>query len=247
MVGAAVHQPGILVQVQAPPAIENAAAKSLQSCPTLCDPIDGSPPDFPAPGILQARTLEWVAISFSSAWKWKVKVKSLSRVRLLVTPWTAAYRASPSMGVSRQEYWSGVPLPSPPLRIVAAEIYHNWVPRLLWANKVASLKVTFLLWVQPASSACSLWGCKCLVLQVGQLWRSIPTPELPMDWLRLSCVSVSIHLLPLFSLISSTLPQLLMCRAFFDTLGVQISISESFSLASLPKTALTAVVWGSSF
>ena len=71
MVGAAVHQPGILVQVQAPPAIENAAAagaaKSLQSCPTLCNPIDGSPPDFPAPGILQARTLEWVAISFSSA------------------------------------------------------------------------------------------------------------------------------------------------------------------------------------
>ena len=59
-----------------------AAAKSLQSCPTLCDPIDGSPPGFPDPGILQARTLEWVAIAFSSAWKWKVKVKSLSRVRL---------------------------------------------------------------------------------------------------------------------------------------------------------------------
>ena len=90
-----------------------AAAKSLQSCPTLCDPIDGSPPGSPVPGILQARTLEWVAISFSNAWKWKVKVKSISCVRLPVTPRTAAYQAPPSMGFSRQEYWSGVPLPSP--------------------------------------------------------------------------------------------------------------------------------------
>ena len=85
-----------------------AAAKSLQSCPTLCDPIDGSPPGSPGPGILQARTLEWVAISFSSAWQWKVKVKLLSRVRLLATPWTAAFQAPPSMGFSRQECWSGV-------------------------------------------------------------------------------------------------------------------------------------------
>ena len=90
-----------------------AAAKSLQSCPTLCDPIDGSPPGSPIPGILQARTLEWIAISFSSAWKWKVKVKSLSRVRLFATPWTGACQAPPSMGFSRQEYWSGVPSPSP--------------------------------------------------------------------------------------------------------------------------------------
>ena len=90
-----------------------AAAKSLQSWPTLCDPRDGSPPGSPVPGILQARTLEWVAISFFNAWKWKVKVKSLSRVQLLETPWTAAYQAPPSMGFSRQEYWSGVPLPSP--------------------------------------------------------------------------------------------------------------------------------------
>ena len=89
-----------------------ATAKSLQSCLTLCDPIDGGPPGSPAPGILQARTLEWVAISFSNAWNWKVKVKSLSRVWLLATPWTAAYQAPPSMGFSRQEYWSGVPLPS---------------------------------------------------------------------------------------------------------------------------------------
>ena len=90
-----------------------AAAKSLQSCSTLCDPIDGSPPGSPVPGILQARTLEWVAISFSNAWKWKVKVKSLSCAQLLATPWTAAYQAPPSLGFSRQEYWSGVPLPSP--------------------------------------------------------------------------------------------------------------------------------------
>ena len=88
------------------------AAKSLQSCPTLCDPIDGSPSGSPVPGILQARTLEWVAISFSNAWKGKVKVKSLSQVRPSATPWTAAHKAPPSMGVSRQEYWSGVPLPS---------------------------------------------------------------------------------------------------------------------------------------
>ena len=90
-----------------------AAAKSLQLCPTLWDPIDGSPPGSPVPGILQARTLEWVAISFSNAWKWKVKVKSLSRVRLFTTPWTAAHQAPHSMEFSRQEYWSGVPSPSP--------------------------------------------------------------------------------------------------------------------------------------
>ena len=90
-----------------------AAAKSLQSCPTLCDPTDGSPLGFPVPGILQARTLEWVAIAFSNAWKWKVKVKSLSHVRLFETLRTAAYQAPLSMGFSRQEYWSGVPLSSP--------------------------------------------------------------------------------------------------------------------------------------
>ena len=93
--------------------IAAAAAKSLQSCPTLCDPIDSSPPGSPVPGIFQARTLEWVAISFSNAWKWKVKVKSLSRVQLLATPWTAAYQAPLCIALSRQEYWSLVPLPSP--------------------------------------------------------------------------------------------------------------------------------------
>ena len=94
-------------------ALATATAKSLQLFPTLCDPIDGSPPGSPIPGILQARTLEWVVISFSNAWKWKVKVKSLSRVQPSTTPWTAAYQTPPSMGFSRQEYWSGVPLPSP--------------------------------------------------------------------------------------------------------------------------------------
>ena len=89
-----------------------AAAKSRQLCLTLCIPIDGSPPGSAVPGILQARTLVWVTILISNAWMWKVKVKSLSRVRPSATPWTAAFRAPPSMGFSRQEYWSGMPLPS---------------------------------------------------------------------------------------------------------------------------------------
>ena len=102
-----------------------AAAKLLQSCLTLCDPIDGSPPGSPVPGILQARTLEWVAISFSNAWK--VKVKSLSHVRVLATSWTAAHQAPPSMGFSKQEYWSGVPLPSPIKAARRKERYNlNW-------------------------------------------------------------------------------------------------------------------------
>ena len=106
------------------------AAKWLQSCPTLCNPIDGSPPGSPVPGILQARTLEWVAISFSNAWKWKVKVKLLSCVQLLATPWTAAHHAPPSMGPSRWEHWSGVPLSSAILVIVVfkclSEISKSW-------------------------------------------------------------------------------------------------------------------------
>ena len=103
-----------------------AAAKSLQSCLTLCDPIDGLLPGTSVPGNIQARTLEWVAISFSNAWKWKVKVKSLSPVRLLATPWTAAHQAPSSMGFSRQEDWSGVPLLS--LIIVGANSsFAEWV------------------------------------------------------------------------------------------------------------------------
>ena len=112
-----------------------AAAKSLQSCPTLCDPRDRGPPGFPVPGVLQARTLEWVAISFSNAGKWKVKVKSLSRVRLFTTPWTAAHQAPPSLGFSRQEYWSGVPLPSPePLQPNLTPLYTMFDPSSLWPN-----------------------------------------------------------------------------------------------------------------
>ena len=101
-----------------------AAAESLQSCPTLCDPIDCSPPGCPIPGILQARTVEWVAISFSNAWKWKVKVKSLGRVWLLATPQTAVYQAPPPTGFSKQEYWIGVPLPSP--------VPGLWIHKCFW-------------------------------------------------------------------------------------------------------------------
>ena len=115
-----------------------AAAKLLQSCPTLCNPIDGSPPGPAIPGILQARTLEWVAISSSNAWKWEVKVKSLSHVRLLATPWTAAYQAPPSMGFCRQEYWSGVPLPSP-------------IIELWWLNNMMHLRA-------PSTWSPSIWS-----------------------------------------------------------------------------------------
>ena len=91
----------------------------------------GSPPGSPVPGILQPRTLEWVAISFSNAWKWKVKVKSLSRVRLFATPWTAAYQAGPSMGFSRQEDWSGVPLPSLIPRLAEVKFYSPYTQELI--------------------------------------------------------------------------------------------------------------------
>ena len=103
------------------------AAKSLQLCLTLCDHIDGSPPGSAVPGILQARTLEWAAISFSNAWRWKVKVKSLSHTRLLATPWTAAHQAPLSMGFSGQEYWSGVPLPSPFGSLILVKEIHSHV------------------------------------------------------------------------------------------------------------------------
>ena len=129
-----------------------ATAKSLQLCPTLCDPIDGSPPGSLVPGILQARTLEWVVISFSNAWKWKVKVKLLSPVQLLVTPWTAAYQAPPSMGFSRQEYWSGVPSPSP---------LSTTKPRKLWSSASRS-KGTVCL-TKNTSTATENWTQKTVV------------------------------------------------------------------------------------
>ena len=109
------HCRWILYRLSHNPVVPAAAAKSLQSRLTLCDTIHDSPPGSAVPGILQARMLEWVAISFSNAWKWKVKVKSLSCVRPSATPWTAADQAPPSMGFSRQEYWGGLPLPSLPI------------------------------------------------------------------------------------------------------------------------------------
>ena len=118
-----------------------AAAKSLQSCPTLCDPIDGSPPGSPIPGILQERTLEWVAISFSNAWKWKVKMKSLSRVRPLATPWTVAHQAPPSMGFSRLESWSGVPLPFPMLVRLYSKSF-NLGFSSMWTENFQMLKLS---------------------------------------------------------------------------------------------------------
>ena len=126
-----------------------ATAKSLQSCPTLYDPIDGSPPGFPVPGILQARTLECVAISFSSAWKWKVKGKSLSRVRLLVTPWTAAYQAPPSMGFSRQKYWRAVPLPSP-----AFFLLYSYFFNLYFTFWFSAWGLTQSLWTRHVDASC---------------------------------------------------------------------------------------------
>ena len=126
-----------------------AAAKSHQSCPTLCDPIDCSPPGSPVPGILQARTLEWVAISFSNVQQWKVKVKSLSHVWLLATPWTAAYQALPSMGFSRQEYWSGVPLPSSAYR----QVVSTWRCRTGWAGQALHFDVKFYYELPCSSGA----------------------------------------------------------------------------------------------
>ena len=124
------------------------AAKSLQSCPTLCDPIDGSPPGSSVPGILQARILEWVAISFSNAWKWKVKVKSLSRVRLLATSWTTAYQAPPSMGFSRQEYWSG-----------GAIAFSCVTPMSPQMSYLAFLHLSFLIYSKKFIRVCPSWLC----------------------------------------------------------------------------------------
>ena len=140
-----------------------AAPKSLQSCPTLCDPRDGSPPGSPAPGTPQARTLEWVAISFSNAWKWKVKVKSLSRVWLFANPWTAAHQAPPSMGFSRQEYWSGVPLPCPSssyssFQINIFTISSNFsldIWDILGLNKLRTIRS--ILNYSIKSSCCNTW------------------------------------------------------------------------------------------
>ena len=156
------------------------AAKSLQSCPTLCDPIDGRPPGSPIPGILQARTLEWVAISFSNARKWKVKVKSVSRIWLFETPWTAAYQAPLSMGFARQEYWSGVPLPSPWATLICLPnnqglrvVTSWWDSNFSWVFRVHSTELT----VENTNS--SIQEGVCSVLRIapvkpqgkGETWR----------------------------------------------------------------------------
>ena len=145
-----------------------AAAKSLQSCPTLGDPIDGSPTGSSVPGILQARTLEWVAISFSNVWKWKwkVKVKSLSRVRLLATPWTAAHQAPLSMEFSKQEYWSGLPLPSPLCLLQSTYSLKNFLI-FIWL-----LEITFIEWIE--------WNMQCIYVYIythqysRKYWNEIP-------------------------------------------------------------------------
>ena len=117
-------------------------------CPTVCTSMDCSPPGSPIHGILQARTLEWVAISFSNAWKWKVKVKSLSHVWLSATPWTAAYQAPLSMGFSRQKYWSEVPLPSPflvPTQIqILASVIGDRVVNSKQENKMSTKVVLYI-------------------------------------------------------------------------------------------------------
>ena len=135
-----------------------AAAKSLQSCLTLRDPIDSSPPGSPVPGILQARTLEWVAIAFSNAWMWKVKVKSLSRVWLFATPWSATHQAPPSMGFSRQEYWSGVPLPSLCLSttwLLMGKYYKIRKTGIRWGKERS--KTVFLQYALPTCLPCTPW------------------------------------------------------------------------------------------
>ena len=139
-----------------------AAAKSLQSCPTLCDPIDSSPPGSPVPGILQARTLEWVAISSFNSWKWKNKVKSLSRVRLLATPWTAPYEALPSMGFSRQEYWSGVPLPSPMAAVKLLQNILVYLTLMAFMEKEMATHSSILAQKIWWTVGYSPWGCKGL-------------------------------------------------------------------------------------
>ena len=149
-------------------AAATAAAKLLQSCPTLWDPTDGSPPGSPVPGILQARTLEWVAISFSNAWNWKVKVKSLSYFQLLATPWSAAHQAPPSMGFSRQEYWSGVPF--------CCRTPNNHPISYPWGLLARSLKVTKPPTRSISGGPCTFIGvlfCTIWVVISSSIWSQL--------------------------------------------------------------------------
>ena len=152
--------------------VESATAKSLRSCTTLCDPRDGSPPGSLISGILQARTLEWVAISFSNAWKWKVKGKSLSRIRLLATPWTEAHQAPSSIGFSRQEYWSGVPLPSPHL---SCSYYKN-IPKftlIYHGDSILSTSIIFIITITRNICYKLLWF---------EFWSFIT--KIPWEWIK---------------------------------------------------------------
>ena len=163
------------------------AAKSLQSCPTLWDSMDCSLPGFSIHGILQARTLKWVAISFSNAWRWKVKVKSLSHVWLLATPWTAAYHAPPSMGFSGQQYWSGCHCLLPKkaeCRIIDAFELWCWrrLLRVLWTATRSSQSI-----LREISPEYSLEGLmlKLKLQYFGHLmWRtdSFEDPDAGKDW-----------------------------------------------------------------
>ena len=163
-----------------------AASKLLQSCLALCDPIDGSPPGFPVAGILQARTLEWVAISFSNAWKWKVKVKLLSHV-WLSNPMTAAYQAPLSVGFSRQGYWNRLPLPSP------FDLYSSLNLTVLFSLLCAQL----LFRVQPFMVLWTVVHQGPLSLQFfrQEYWSGLPfpsprdLPDRPMDQIFVFCVS----------------------------------------------------------
>ena len=184
-----IHPPVVL------PAAATAAAKSPQSCPTLCNPIDGSPPGSPVPGILQARTLECVAISFSNAWKWKVKVKLLSLVRILATPWTAAYQVPPSVGFSRQEYWSGVPLPSP---VVLPEtcVFFLWDKRILFCGVQYLLKniyCYYFMYFAVLGLSCGMWDLQSYGMQTLNcgMWDLIPWPGIKLGPLALRAQSLS--------------------------------------------------------
>ena len=144
-------------------AMECNGAMSLQSCLAMRDPRDGSPPGSPIPGIHQSRTLEWVAMSFSNAWKWIVKVRMLSRVRLLATPWTAAYQAPPSMEFPRQEYWSGVPLGR-------RNENHNH-------RKQTKL----ITWTTALSNSMKLWACHVRPPTMDGSWWRVVTKCSPLE------------------------------------------------------------------
>ena len=150
--------------------------------------MDSSPPGSSVPGILQARILEWVAISFSNAWKWKVKVKSLSRVWFLATSWTAAYQAPLSMGFSRQEYWSGLPLhedgPSKSQNVRQRE------PIQLHCELSKGAAHFHLSWERSwvcPGSLCGRWHLQtltCFQNQKGNPWQisaPIPNPQRPIE------------------------------------------------------------------